>query len=79
MKIDEKYLPDVTDQIAFYKTRIEEGKKHILGGKTEIETVANHSGDEAQQEHTVRETEYQIKQVIKDIDFYESKLDELGV
>ena len=78
MKIDEKYLPDVPTRIAFLKARIDEGKKQVFGGLAEIETVKNHSADPEVQNHTVRETEYRINQIIKDIDYYEEELGELN-
>ena len=77
MNIDQKYLPEIPTQIAFLKGRIDEGKKQVYGGKLEIETAANHSADKAVQEHSIREIEYKISQIIKDIDYYESELDKI--
>lgn len=77
MKIENKYLPDTDTRKAFLKGRIDEGKKQVFGGKIEIDTAKNHSSDIAIQEHTIRETEYKINQIIKDIDFYESELEKL--
>lgn len=67
MKVDEKYLPSEIERISFLETRIAENKKQLFGGQMEIATSKDNQTN-------IDQTEYMMKQLIRNIDIYEEEL-----
>lgn len=72
MKIADKYLPEVSEQILFLKNRIAEYKKQVLGGQLEIR-MAEKNGEK----RSIVTTKDMIEQIINNIDILEEELDKL--
>jgi hypothetical protein len=70
MEVESKYLPSKLDRIAFIKTRIEENKKQLFGGTLQVKLVAHNKTE-------VDQVEYNMKNLVHDIDIYEKELKEL--